>query len=95
MDRNSQLVVTAFHGCRSGTASDRAPRGDYPSSTASTRVHVAKCLLFSDCAGVELGIWSCADRFDGIRADPQRRSGLDCAPPTPRSPLTAAATIEP
>jgi hypothetical protein len=32
MDRNSQLVAAAFHSCRSGTASQRAPPGACPSS---------------------------------------------------------------
>jgi len=34
MDRNSQRVAAAFPGCRSGTASHRAPAGDCPSSPA-------------------------------------------------------------
>ena len=35
MDRNSQRVTPAFHGCRSDMASDRAPRGACLSSRAS------------------------------------------------------------
>jgi hypothetical protein len=34
MDRDSQLVAAASHGCRSGAASDREPSDACPSSKA-------------------------------------------------------------
>src|SRR5687767_9528269 len=37
MDRNSELVAAAFHQCRSGTASHRAPAGACPSSRLSLK----------------------------------------------------------